>query len=102
LQEVPVSPATVETDPAATEGRLACPRCGEQRTLGDLTRRAEALRLRLGGAAAAPPPPMIVGGRVADVCVACGTLYDPWVRREASRRLLELARLEARASARAG
>lgn len=81
------------------DGRVPCPRCGEGETLGDLARRADALRRRLSrpGPAAASS---LLGGVSTDVCVACGTIYYPWVRREASRRLQELGRLEAEAGLR--
>ncbi len=82
-----------------TDGRVACPRCGEGETLGDLARRTDALRRRLSRPAPSAPQ-LSMGGVSTDVCVACGTIYYPWVRREASRRLLELGRLEAEAGLR--
>ncbi len=83
-----------------SEERVACPRCGEGETLGDLARRADALRRRLSRPAPAPTSHGVLGGLSTDVCVACGTIYYPWVRREATRRLQELGRLEAEAGLR--
>lgn len=67
--------------------RIACPTCGATETLSDLSRAAQALLRRLGKAVTAVDVPR------QDACVACGTLYDPWVRREATRRRLEVERL---------
>lgn len=69
-------------------GRIPCPSCGGTETLGDLSRHAHELRRRIGGRSVAETEPPRQ-----DACLACGTIYDPWVHREADRRRVEIARL---------